>query len=434
MKKRDLKFICTSEEEYICCSTKRLKFGVGRLIHEIAYFPTLFIHELIATMNIVSTKIDNLPPLSPSDYSFASDCKKYRNQIEAIYNKISQIKEDFEFIDKKCITFLLFEYPIEKSLAELCDDTNSSYDIKLNNLRALSMNLFERKDNKINPDNEHIAAYADTIKTYACDVIDCCKEILLLKKLAGSVISSNSALSDMMHSFKWLETAMLDASNLTIKHMVIEELQSMEKNQCRFKVCANCGRIFVSKHNEISHDCNNPNCKEPIDCLNDDSYCSIFYGIDAVQNEIIHDESLDPYANLYACCDYDEAINEVISDEAPFSFTYSESSSFSKAQHAILLKEYYTKKKKNINNWMRKQPEQYPVIFNSDYGKTIRDEMEACYRRFCYAVEEACIKYESGELSYRSALTEVPIPPPAERSSTLQKAKDDFKFRGIILK
>ena len=60
--------------------------------------------------------------------------------------------------------------------------------------------------------------------------------------------------------------------------------------------------------------------------------------------------------------------------------------------------------------------------------------MEACYKRFCYAVEDACIKYESGELSYRSALTEVPIPPPAERSPTLQKVKDDFKFRGIKLK
>lgn len=433
---RELKFICTSEEEYIYCRTKRLKFGVGGLIYEIAYIPELYLNALITTMNRVSTKIDNLPPLSPADSCFASNCNLYRNQIEAIYNRISLTKEEFEFIDKKCITFLLFKYPIEKSLAELCDDTNSSYDIKFHNLQLLSMNLFECKDNIINPDDEHIAAYADTIKAYACDVIDCCKEILLLKKLAGSVISSNSTLSDMMHSFKWLETAMLDASNSknssSIRHMVIEELQSMEKNQCRFKVCANCGRIFVSKHNEIAHDCNEPNCKEPIECLNDDSYCSVFYGIDAVLNEIIHDESLNPYASLPDCCDYDEAVNEIISDEEPFLFTYSEFPSFSKAQYAILLKEYYTKKKKNLYNWKLSQPKQYPEIFNSDYGKTIRDEMEACYKRFCYAVEDACIKYESGELSYRSALTEVPIPPPAERSPTLQKVKDDSKFRGLI--
>ena len=83
---------------------------------------------------------------------------------------------------------------------------------------------------------------------------------------------------------------------------------------------------------------------------------------------------------------------------------------------------------------MHKQPEQYPVIFNSDYGKTIQDEIEECYSRFCYAVEDACIKYESGKLSYSSALTEVTIPSPAERSPTLQKVKDDFKFRGINLK
>ena len=66
---RELKFICTFEEEYICCRTKRLKFGVGGLIYEIAYIPELYLNALITTMNRVSTKIDNLPPLSPADYS-----------------------------------------------------------------------------------------------------------------------------------------------------------------------------------------------------------------------------------------------------------------------------------------------------------------------------------------------------------------------------